>query len=807
MKARSHCAHLGILLLSALMLTSTYTMADNTGRIMGKVSDTYGHGIAYATVAIQNLNTVSFTAEDGSFTLEHITYGNHELSVSLLGFQKNQVKIQVNDSLQQVNITLLEETTTLPTLSIIGKRDLLFSGTPGSVAYIDAKELLLIQPLSGNEVLRKIPGIHVVDEEGVGLRLNMGIRGLSPDKSRNVLVLEDGIPVALNPYAEPELYYTPPIDRMQGIEILKGSGQILYGPQTIGGVVNYITANPSKEQRIYAKTKIGQGQFLTGIVGYSNTFKNTGVDVQYLRKQADHLANVAFTLDDVNAKVVFKTGNKGTLTVKLGAYRENSNATYVGLTQHMFDVGGNDFDFLAPDDKLMVSRYSTGLIHKQAIGKNTLLQSTFFAYQTARNWRRQAFSYSNQNGTLPSDFSGQIWGDTSNAGAGILMRNATGNRDRQFQVIGLEQRVSHQYRAKNTDNELTFGYRLMHEKGFEQRINGTYPKDPGGTLINDEIRKGNALSLYLQNKTNIGKKLEISYGVRSEIYQFNREILVQNTNDTQLLAQNTIAALMPGAGFNYKLNSKSTIFGGIHKGFAPPRIKDAIDFSLNNPVLELKAEESWNYEIGMRSTPLKGIYIEITGFYMDFENQIIPSSESIGGQGFGLANAGKTVHAGIEVQGHVDAKVIAKTKWTLQYDVSLAYIYAAFSADRIKEVNGEEINIKGNRTPYAPSFLATNVMHIASPSLIGLKVTHTYVGSQFGDDLNMIQPSANGRNGQINAYHVVDMSLYKKLKKHDISFHFSVKNIGNQRYIATRRPEGIRVGLPRFFMFGVDFAI
>ena len=112
---------------------------------------------------------------------------------------------------------------------------------PGSANILTEASLQGNMPISGNEVFKKITGLNVVDEEGAGLRANIGVRGLDPDRSRNVLMMEDGVPISLAPYGEPEMYYTPAIDRMKGIEILKGSGSILFGPQTIGGVINYLT--------------------------------------------------------------------------------------------------------------------------------------------------------------------------------------------------------------------------------------------------------------------------------------------------------------------------------------------------------------------------------------------------------------------------------------------------------------------------------------------------------------------------------------------------------------------------------------
>jgi len=151
----------------------------------------------------------------------------------------------------------------MPQIEILAQRDRILSKVPGSVTVLDFKSIKKIAPVHGNELFRKIPGLNVVDEEGAGLRLNIGIRGLDPDRSRNVLVLEDGIPVALNPYGEPELYFTPPIDKMNTVEVLKGSGQILFGPQTTGGVVNLISANPPEKESSTLRLRAGTGGFVS----------------------------------------------------------------------------------------------------------------------------------------------------------------------------------------------------------------------------------------------------------------------------------------------------------------------------------------------------------------------------------------------------------------------------------------------------------------------------------------------------------------------------------------------------------------
>src|SRR5690606_24719641 len=117
--------------------------------------------------------------------------------------------------------------------------------------------------------------------------------------------------------------------------------------------------------------------------------------------------------------------------------------------------------------------------------------------------------------------------------------------------------------------------------------------------------------------------------------------------DTLITGGDITTALIPGIGFSWQKNEQWFLFAGLHRGFAPPRVKDAI--SNSGASYQLDAELSWNYELGLRTRPFPGFTTEITGFYMDFSNQIIPVSESSGMAGAGLVNGGASRHLGAEL--------------------------------------------------------------------------------------------------------------------------------------------------------------
>jgi Fe(3+) dicitrate transport protein len=748
------------------ILAPVFAYAQQKITIAGKIMDETGSPVVGAHVQIDGTLILTTTDENGFFKIQGLDNESATIKVTHISFLTRKEVVSPNN--QELTITMQEDGQLLPQAFVLGAQDQLFSRTPGSVAYLDNTELTRLQPVSGNEVFRRVPGINVVDEEGAGLRVNIGIRGLDPDRSRNVLMMEDGIPIALNPYGEPEMYYTPAIDRMSGVEILKGSGQILYGPQTVGGVVNYITATPPVDQEIGVRLQGGYGGYLSALGSYGNTFNKVGVQLNYLHKRADAWGAADYALHDVTAKIRFPISEKSTLGMKLALYDEVSNSTYVGITQPMFDQGGNDYTVLMPNDELDVNRYLLSFSHNYQLSKSIDLQSTLYGYTTARNWRRQDYAYNTfTNGTPnppPTDWTGVVWGDESVPGGAIYLRDRTGNRDRQFEVVGWEQKVNFTRSFGSITNELTAGYRFLYERALEQRINGSNASARSGALINDEIRTGKAWAFYVVDKIIFSRKWEVTPGVRGELYNYKREILREASTDVYKVAENNISEFIPGLGLNYRPTTNINLFGGIHRGYAPPRIKDAIDFTVANPVLPLEAERSWNLEAGIRTHLHKGIYGELTYFYMDFENQIIPSSQSVGGSGFGLTNAGRTLHHGLEASLNMNSREFLNSLWSVSMDINATYVNAVYNADRLITSGNGEVNVNGNRLPYAPKYTLSTAFSLETPFGTGLRLTHTAVGDQFADELNSVTPSNNGRIGKIASYNLLDASCITRFQ-------------------------------------------
>ncbi|MEX0681766.1 MAG: TonB-dependent receptor [Balneolales bacterium] len=776
------------------------------GSIAGWVTNEKNHHLSYAHIALPELDKGTITHSDGTFLLRNVPEGVHRLVVSHVGYETTEQTITIlTGHTTEVEFELRIQYE-MPQIEIVGKSPERLARIPGSAAIITTAHLEQTEPISGSEVLRQIPGIHTVDEEGMGLRTNIGIRGLDPDRSRNVLMLEDGIPVALAPYGEPEMYYTPSITRMKRIEVIKGSGSIMFGPQTIGGVINYITPDPPPIPKLDAYISGGERGYFTSLIGVGNTFEKSGLKITYLRRQGNEIGPLNFHLNDLHAKWNLVMSDQSIIGVKMSIYDEMSNSTYVGLSQPLYESGRYHYTDLTPDDKLDIRRYFTSLSHDYFFNDHIHLRTVTYAYTTRRNWSRQDFD----NEPINDHEYSRIIGNPEEPFGAIWFRPTTGNRNREFEVVGVEPRLSARFHLGEYRNELDAGFRYHYERAFEQRINGSIVSPTTGNIRNDEIRTGYAVSGFLQNRFYATPHLTVTPGLRVEYFVYERDVLRNNYQDMRQTSSDAVLALIPGLGLNYQTGVQSALFAGVHRGFSPPRIKDAITATGTSE--ELDAEWSWSYEAGFRLRPFPFLKSEITAYYMSFENQIIPVSESSGGLGVpnatGLTNGGSTEHSGLEFLLQISPFIHSELPFNVDWDLGGTWSHATFSDDRFITSGEEIINVKGNKLPYAPEWSGFSRISLDHVSGVSMHLKATYTGGQYGDVLNRTEPTGNGREGQLESYTVLDTGLrYRLPTSFNATLSMAVKNLTNKRYISSRRPQGIRIGLPRMITFGINLTI
>lgn len=101
----------------------------------------------------------------------------------------------------------------------------------------------------GRQLFAKISGIFVYDMDGTGNQVNISIHGLDPHRGWEFNIRKDGIITNTDMYGYPASHYNIPIEAVEKIELLRGTGALQYGPQ-FGGMLNYISKKPDAKRKI-----------------------------------------------------------------------------------------------------------------------------------------------------------------------------------------------------------------------------------------------------------------------------------------------------------------------------------------------------------------------------------------------------------------------------------------------------------------------------------------------------------------------------------------------------------------------------
>lgn len=679
-----------------------------------------------------------------------------------------------------------------PAIVVIGQR-INLETIPGSAVVIDSAVLEETRVLTINEAMRKVPGIFARDEEGFGLRPNLGLRGLNPTRSSKVLLLEDGIPLAYAPYGDNATYYHPPVERFERIEVLKGSGQILFGPQTVGGVINYITPQVPEQPAGRVIASLGDHGYRELHGQYGDRYGDTGFVAHGTYKETDGTRdNMHFEVADLNLKLVHDLSDRQAVTLRANYYDESSQVTYSGLTlaEWQADPYQNPFG----NDHMYAYRWGTSLTHRFELNPATTFTTNAYYTFFNRDWWRQA-SNSTQR---PNDASDP-------ACAGMANLSATcGNegRLRQYWTAGVEPRVSVQHGLFGVDNVLDAGLRYHHEDQYRVQANGDLPTSrrpgtgPNAGIREDSDRNVVAASAFVQNRFDLGR-WSVTPGVRFESVDYERV-----NNMTGEAGETSIDQWIPGIGATFEPVRGTVLFAGVHRGFAPPGVADIVTASGGS--VDLDPELSWNYELGIRGTPADGVSYEATLFRMDFENQIVPASVA-GGVGSTLTSAGETLQQGLELAGQVDSSGIVQ--WPVDLFARLAYTWLAdaqYEGERYSNVPGfTTVRVTGNRLPYAPEHLLAATVGARLGFGLELALEGVYTSEAYTDDLNTVAVDSTGQRGKMPGYTVWNLTANYTLPFCDCTAYAAAKNLGDKLYVADMS-RGLIPGPPRTFQAGIE---
>ncbi len=779
-----------------LAAAAALTAGAQATSIHGIVVDGSGAPVPGVSVQISPVSGKVLVAETGlagDYHFPGLQPGRHRLTARRVGFAVYQLELELaKGEVRQLRITLEPATLTQELLvsgSFVAGTPEVVSRTPGSVDVIGRATLESARVAGFEEALRKATGVYARPEEGFSLRPNIGLRGLNPTRSQKVLLLEDGLPLAYAPYGDNASYYHPPVDRFDSIEVLKGSGQIAFGPQTVGGVINYVTPAPPDRPSGLIGVTAGNRDYLNAHARWGGTWNTTSLLLDGVRKQGEGARdNVRSGLNDFNSKVLTALGPKHALSLKANVYQEDSRVTYSGLRLAEWLDAPRQNPFR--NDSFEGRRFGASATHSATLTPAVLLTTSVYGALFDRNWWRQ----SSNSAQRPNDAADPACRGMAN------LHTTCGNegRLRSYSTWGVEPRMRWSTTIFGRRSEVDAGFRAHFEVQDRLQMNGNTPQSRTGAVVEDNERKNQAYSGFLQTRIELGR-FQITPGVRLEQVRYQRTNRLANSG-AGVTGETSLFQAIPGVGLTWNPNQSITLFTGIHRGFAPPRTEDII--SNAGGFVELDPELSWNFEAGVRARVRRSTTLEATFFRMDYSNQIIPASLA-GGVGAVLTSAGETLHQGMELSGRHEMRNVLGTGNSLWLRAAWTWIPTAqFEGVRYSNVTGfANVLVTGNRLPYASESLMNASAGFVHRRGVNAVLEMVQTSAQFGDDLNTVNSTPDGQRGAIPGNVVWNATLNVPLESLRTTAFLTVKNL-TDRLVLVDRTRGMLPGAPRLLQAG-----
>jgi Fe(3+) dicitrate transport protein len=753
----------------------------------------------------------SFAAEDNSANSDEKTQVNSSVSSSLNSSVNKQVEV----------------------ISIFGSHNQLETAT-GSAVVIGEAQLDLFEFDDIHRVLQSVPGVYVREEDGYGLRPNIGLRGATSERSSKIAIMEDGILIAPAPYAAPAAYYFPMMSRMTQVEVFKGPSAIQYGPNTVGGAINMVSRgitenSPKQGGEGLLDLAYGQDNYQKAHGYYSQniTTENAltgkgqlGVLVEGIHLGSDGFKSLTdlqgdsfdtgFEKNEVLMKLNYVPSNSSSnqfFQFKMGYGEEVSDETYLGLTDDDFAKDSKVRYLASQKDQMDWEHYQFQLSHYIELSDEVSLFSQAYHREFDRDWDR--FNSFNTNRSMqtiltsPDTGVNQLFMDVLRGDRDSLTEKEAlvfTLNDRRYYSKGIESKLTWDTTIKSAEVVLDTGIRL-HQDNVTRKHTATYYDMQSGIMVlngtpSEVITKNDDTATAIAAFTNVNTVIDnfhITLGLRMEYIEGEAIDHLANADinvDSPGKSENSDTVFLPGAGLFYQLTAKQGLLIGVNKGYVP-----------NSPgqAGNVAPEESWNYEFGWRysTDELQG---EVIGFYNDYSNLKGACTFSSGctqelDQEF---NGGEVDVYGLEASTSISWQITDAL--TVPFKVAYTYSQSEFQNSFDSTFSQWGSVDVGDELPYLPE----QQLSIET----GLQGEQWQVSLMFKYLSEMSE--AAGTNTELEGLMTdelmqVDLSSWYQVNN-QLKLYGKIDNITGEEVIVSRRPFGARPGKPTQVIAGIKYS-
>jgi len=676
----------------------------------------------------------------------------------------------------------------LPDITVVGKNSKSdYQQMPeivGTNIYAGKKStLIVLDNVQGNvvtnnmrQVLAKVPGIHIWESDASGIQIGIAARGLSPNRSWEFNVRQNGYDIAADPFGYPEAYYNPQLQAVQRIEIVRGQGALQYGPQ-FGGLVNYILRNGSEINKPF-EFETQQTAGSNNLINSYNAIGGKKGKVNYYsffdhRSGDGWRANSRYFTNSGFATVTYKISDKFSLTAEI-MHAQMRSQQAGGLTDAQ--LKNDAMQSFRTRNWFDIKWTTPALIANVNLNDKTVWNTKLFGTIGDRN----------SVGFLqPITVKDSINAATQQYNNRVITLDS-------YRNFGLESRILTAYNLGKMKNTISGGIRLYtgttHRQAdgkgttgteYDVTVIGNYPRDI-------EFKSRNA-AVFVENIFRVGKKLLIIPGLRQEWLQGNAKGRNGYTsNGAEILLQNVERSrsfLLAGLGAEYNVTTSTEIYANFTQAYRPiqfanlqaPPTTDIIDQNL-------KDAKGYNLDLGYRGKVKNYLQFDVSSFYLQYNNRVGTITPTGTTTRF-VTNVGASTSKGIESFVEFSPVKAFTNKQDIDVSVFSSYSYT----DATYSGNHKDANTKGKKVENAPTNIFRGGLNFTYKDFV-FTTQLSSVGSAYSDANNTEKASANAQVGLIPSYTVTDFTGSYKINK-SIKIKAGLNNAFDKRYF-TRRAGG-----------------
>lgn len=693
----------------------------------------------------------------------------------------------------------------LPPVQIFGSepKDLLIPSAPKKISK---EKLQSLQVQDVNKALKQTSGVYSREEDAEGLRPNIGLRGTSPDRSKKIVLMQDEVLIGPAPYSAPAAYYTPSMVHTSSLEVYKGFSALPYGPNSIGGAINYLTPEIPAEQKNKINLSTGSFQSRKMVLSHGGQVGATGYLIELSRLQSDGFKKLSsgqttgFFQNQALLKLSQDLPSDGKVFLTFGYGDENSKETYLGLSTDDFNRSPFDRYSASEKDDMRWKHTRANLKLIQPLSASQVFEVVTYRHDFRRAWYRL-----DRFGNSSVRLRDVVNDPTSNQPYFDVLRGAADssslagqngdlivlNNDRSYFSQGLQTKYTLQSEfADGLKNNFDLGLRLHQDQIRRDHSSDNYQMIDGGLSRSLDPRQrvdlnretANAQTVFILNTLN-SQMWALTFGARAENVQFKAD------NDlTQTQTQRSDQFVVPGVGATAKLNEFFSVRTSLNQA--------ATVAGLSADGSE-KREQSTNSEIELKYlNQSRRIEADLTAFSNKYDNLTGTCSQSVGctSQLDQQFNGGEALIIGIE--GRAGAEYNTKG-FQIPVQANITLLQARFANSFVstsEEWGLGTVNV-GDPLPYVPE-----IQYSVSIGLHREKWKQDLVFSYTGKSFD--QAVSGGK--AVAAYGVVDWTGSFQWNK-NLQLNAKVDNLLANKYSVSYRPYGLRPGKPQTLQAGLTY--